>query len=404
MCYTIYKNISRGCCGADLRGHGLKADDPSGEVIHMKHLISFASAVLFASLSFFTCGAESAETAPVTPSASVQDVRALRDFLLAESDGSDLADKSYDLNGDGRWNAVDLCLMKRALLAGQTPEQQPDTLVAYFSRTGNTEKIANYLIDLTGADRLVIEAAEPYSDADIRYQDDSCRANREQNDKSVRPVIAALPESLDGYDVIILGYPIWWGEEPRIIDTFLEHYDFSEKTVIPFCTSGSSGIGTSEKNIAALVPIGHQLSGRRFAASADKNAVMQWTESLEIPKKEEAVSMKLEINGKTLTAKLSDSTAAGELAEKLKAEPVTVTLNEYGGFEKVGKLPWALTAEDTQIAAQPGDILLYQGNQITVMYGENAWRYTRLATVTGVTAAELAAFLGEGNPQVTLML
>ena len=114
--------------------------------------------------------------------------------------------------------------------------------------------------------------------------------------------------------------------------------------------------------------------------------------------------MKLEINGKTLTAKLSDSTAAGELAEKLKAGPVTLTLNEYGGFEKVGKLPWALTAEDTQIAAQPGDILLYQGNQITVMYGENAWRYTRLATVTGVTAAELAAFLGEGNPQVTLTL
>lgn len=119
-----------------------------------------------------------------------------------------------------------------------------------FSRTGNTEKIAEYLIELTDADSYVIEAAVPYTDDDIQYQDDNCRANKEQNDKTVRPEIADPISSIDSYDTIFLGYPIWWGQEPRIIDTFLESYDFSDKTVILFCTSGSSGIETSEKNIS----------------------------------------------------------------------------------------------------------------------------------------------------------
>ena len=155
-----------------------------------------------------------------------------------------------------------------------------DTLVIYFSRTGNTEKIAEYLIELTDADSYMIEAAVPYSDDDIKYQDDNCRANKEQNDKTVRPEIADPIDSIDSYDTIFLGYPIWWGQEPRIIDTFLESYDFSEKTVIPFCTSGSSGIATSEKNISELVTIGNQLEGRRFPTGATKDEVKEWVDML----------------------------------------------------------------------------------------------------------------------------
>ena len=157
-----------------------------------------------------------------------------------------------------------------------------DTLVIYFSRTGNTEKIAQYLIEFSGADSYVIEAAVPYTDDDIEYNNDSCRANQEQNDKSVRPEIADPISSVDGYDTIFLGYPIWWGQEPRIIDTFLESYDFSDKTVIPFCTSGSSGIETSEKNISELVTIGNQLEGRRFPAGVSEDEVKEWYESLEM--------------------------------------------------------------------------------------------------------------------------
>lgn len=159
-----------------------------------------------------------------------------------------------------------------------------DTLVIYFSRTGNTEKIAEYLIDITNADSYVIEAAVPYTDEDIEYNNDSCRANQEQNDKSVRPEIANPISSIDSYDTIFLGYPIWWGQEPRIIDTFLESYDFSEKTVIPFCTSGSSGIETSEKNISELVKIGNQLEGRRFPAGASNDEVKEWYDTLDLNK------------------------------------------------------------------------------------------------------------------------
>lgn len=206
---------------------------------------------------------------------TLQDVTNLRDFLLGAPTAESLGNRQYDLDGNGRWNACDLTLMKRQLL----PEKS-DILVAYFSRTGNTEKIAQYLIDLTGADSYVIEAAVPYTDADIHYQDDTCRANMEQNDKAARPEIADPPASVGSYDVIFLGYPIWWGEEPRIIDTFLEGYDFSEKTVIPFCTSGSSGISASEKNIAALVPIGNQPAGRRFPAGAAAEDVRAWLDTL----------------------------------------------------------------------------------------------------------------------------
>ncbi|MBR6995389.1 MAG: flavodoxin [Ruminococcus sp.] len=223
--------------------------------------------------------AASAATAAVRYTA--EDVRALQDFLLGK-ETEDLTDKPYDLNGDEVWDVFDLCLMKGEVKKNSAPEPDNSTIVVYFSRTGNTEKIAEYLIDITGADSYVIEAAVPYTDEDIEYNNSTCRANQEQNDKTVRPEIAQPIASLDSYDTVFLGYPIWWGQEPRIIDTFLESYDFSDKTVIPFCTSGSSGISTSECNIAALVPIGEQLAGKRFAASAKKDDAKAWYDSLDI--------------------------------------------------------------------------------------------------------------------------
>ena len=168
--------------------------------------------------------------------------------------------------------------------AEATDSTESNTLVVYFSRTGNTEKIAEYLINITNADSYVIEAAVPYTDEDIEYNNASCRANQEQNDKNVRPEISNPIASIDSYDTIFLGYPIWWGQEPRIIDTFLENYDFSDKTVIPFCTSGSSGISTSEKNISELVTIGTQLEGRRFPAGASEDEVKEWYDTLNLNK------------------------------------------------------------------------------------------------------------------------
>ena len=112
----------------------------------------------------------------------------------------------------------------------------------------------------------------------------------------------------------------------------------------------------------------------------------------------------IDVNGNKLTAALADSTAAKELAEKLKAEPITVTLNEYGGFEKVGDLPWSLTKTDEQLSTEPGDIMLYQGDQMTIFYNSNSWSYTKLGHIDNITQEELKALFGEGDVTVTLSL
>lgn len=271
----------------------------------MKKIFLSVLAVMIASVSVIGCGnaekhtknkAEIQATAVSETLSSEQkikftidDIRDLQDFLLAKPTDKDLRGKPYDLDGDGAWTVFDLCLMKRQLLQSMQPpvNEAENTLVVYFSRTGNTEKIAEYLIDLTDADSYVINAAVPYTDEDISYGNSSCRANQEQNDSSVRPEIAEPIESIEQYDTIFLGYPIWWGQEPRIIDTFLESYDFSDKTVIPFCTSHSSGISTSERNIKNLVKIGEQLSGRRFSADCTKNDVSEWLGELGLLKERE---------------------------------------------------------------------------------------------------------------------
>ena len=276
-----------------------------------------------------------------------------------------------------------------------------DTLVIYFSRTGNTEKIAEHLIDITNADSYVIEAAVPYTDDDIRYQDDNCRANQEQNDKTVRPEIANPIASIDSYDTIFLGYPIWWGQEPRIIDTFLESYDFSDKTVIPFCTSGSSGIETSERNISELVSIGNQLEGRRFSAGASKDEVKEWYDTLPLNVEKSDGKLKISVNGTELTATLEDNSSAQALTELLKQGSITVDMSDYGSFEKVGDLPQSLPTNDESITTVPGDIILYQGNKITIYYAENTWNFTKLGHIDDITQEELKKLLGDGNVTVT---
>lgn len=333
---------------------------------------------------------------------TIQDVRNLQGFILAKPVEEDLTGKPYDLNGDDRWDVYDLCLMRREVLKNPNTAYDNDTLVIYFSRTGNTEKIAEYLIDITNADSYVIEAAVPYSDADIKYQDDNCRANKEQNDKSVRPEIANPIASIDSYDTIFLGYPIWWGQEPRIIDTFLESYDFSDKTVIPFCTSASSGIATSEKNIKALVPIGNQLEGRRFSSGATKEDVKAWYDTLPLNEEKSDNKLKISVNGTELTATLEDNSSAQALTELLKQGNITVDMSDYGNFEKVGNLPQSLPKNDEKITTVPGDIILYQGNKITIYYAENTWDFTKLGHINNITQEELKAILGDGDITVTL--
>lgn len=378
----------------------------------MKNLISLLTTIVMAvSASLTTSGTSKslADTDAVSAATSkatytIQDIINLQDFLLGRPVEENLSGKPYDLNGDDRWDVYDLCLMRREVLKNPNTDYDYDTLVIYFSRTGNTEKIAEYLLDITNADSYVIEAAVPYTDEDIKYQDDNCRTNKEQNDKSVRPEIANPIASIDSYDTIFLGYPIWWGQEPRIIDTFLESYDFSDKTVIPFCTSASSGIGTSEKNIKALVPIGNLLEGKRFSASATKNDVKAWYDTLPLNEEESDNKLKISVNGTELTATLENNSSAQALAELLKQGNITVDMSDYGNFEKVGDLPQSLPKNDEKITTVPGDIILYQGNKITIYYDENTWDFTKLGHINNITQEELKTLLGNGDVTVSLSI
>lgn len=171
---------------------------------------------------------------------------------------------------------------------GSTPEvggpEEPvecSILVAYFSVTGNTAKLASYAAEYYDADVFVIEAQKPYSDEDIDYMNPDSRTSIEQSDESARPEIAGQIEDMDKYDTVILAYPIWHGQAPRIIDTFLESYDFSGKTIIPFCTSASSDIGASDDNLHALVSAKvNWAEGRRFAADTDKETLIEWLDEI----------------------------------------------------------------------------------------------------------------------------
>ena len=122
-------------------------------------------------------------------------------------------------------------------------------LVAYFSATGTTKQVSEEIARLTGGDLFEIEAKETYTVEDLNWMDAKSRSSLEMKDASARPAIAKAVPNMDEYDAVILGYPIWWGAAPRIIDTFLESYDFSGKTIHPFCTSGGSGIGRSDEDL-----------------------------------------------------------------------------------------------------------------------------------------------------------
>jgi len=152
-------------------------------------------------------------------------------------------------------------------------------LVLYFSATGTTEKVAKTIASVTGGELVEIVPKEKYSSADLNYSNDNCRANKEQNDAEARPAIKNTI-NIDGYDTIFIGYPIWWGTNPRIIETLLDTYNFDGKNIALFATSGGSGISQSERNLKAYNTKMNVLGSKLFNGSASKSDVTSWVEKL----------------------------------------------------------------------------------------------------------------------------
>lgn len=159
-------------------------------------------------------------------------------------------------------------------------------LVVYFSCTGTTEGAAKNIQNTLGADIYKIEPSEPYSSEDLNYNNNSSRANIEQSDSNARPSISGSIENLNKYDAIFLGYPIWHGKAPKIIYTFLESYNFSDKTIIPFCTSGGSGISGSESELHKLAENASWIEGRRLSGSDSETSIKNWLDTIDLPEAE----------------------------------------------------------------------------------------------------------------------
>lgn len=163
------------------------------------------------------------------------------------------------------------------------PEADGDSLVVYFSATGNTKAVAETIADKQDADLQEIVPEEPYTEEDLDYNDRSSRSTKEQNNENSRPEIAKEIASIENYDVIYVGYPIWWGDMPRILYTFFDTYDFSGKTIVPFCTSGGSGLSGTTDDIKALEPDAEVLEGLEVDGSSAANAddeVDEWISSI----------------------------------------------------------------------------------------------------------------------------
>ena len=159
-----------------------------------------------------------------------------------------------------------------------------NTLVVYYSATGNTEQAANYIADITGGDLFELEPADPYTDADLNYSDDSSRVVREHDNPDERNVelVADTVDNWYVYDQVFIGYPIWWGIAAWPVDTFIEANDFTGKTVIPFCTSASSGLGESGQLLEEMAGTGNWLEGQRFSSGVSEEEVQSWLDGLNL--------------------------------------------------------------------------------------------------------------------------
>ena len=156
--------------------------------------------------------------------------------------------------------------------------------MVYFSATGNTEEAAGYIADLTGGNLFELEPAEPYTDEDLNYGNEDSRVSREHEDESLRDVelTADTVENWSEYDTVFVGYPIWWGIAAWPVDDFIEANDFTGKTVIPFCTSASSGLGQSGELLAEMAGTGDWLEGMRFSSGVSQEDVQAWLDELNL--------------------------------------------------------------------------------------------------------------------------
>lgn len=166
--------------------------------------------------------------------------------------------------------------------AADTESTGGKTLVVYYSASGNTENVSNVIAKTLGADLFELEPVEPYSNDDLNWTNDDSRVTREHENEDERDVelVSATVDNWSEYDTVFIGYPIWWGSAAWPVDEFIETNDFTGKTVIPFATSASSGMGQSGELLAEMAGTGDWQEGQRFRSGASEDDIVAWVEGL----------------------------------------------------------------------------------------------------------------------------
>ena len=291
-------------------------------------------------------------------------------------------------------------------------------LVVYYSYTGNCRQIVESLTSQVEADVMEIEPAEKglhYEANNYALGTQLLNAiNAAPNDPASYPAIDPVPISdLSVYDNIIIVTPLWWSQMAAIMQTYLFHYgpQMAGKHVGLIVSSHSSGISQVVADAKRLVPaavwMGDALWIRASNHSNRATLIQNWIASLDFAAGQSTIEkLYITIGSETQTASLIDNAATRELVTRLQDGPITLTLNSSGGFEIWGPLGFALPTSNEQVNAQPGDIVLYNGNNICLFYGSNTWSYTRLGHIDDLTQSQLRSFLkaGESNISVTLSL
>lgn len=213
------------------------------------------------------------------------------------------------------------------------------TLVTYFSCTGTTRKIAEYAAEILNADIYEIVPEDPYTEEDLAYYSGG-RADQEQDDPLARPAIAGGVENIEKYDTILIGYPIWHGQAPRIISTFLESYDFTGRTILTFCTSHSSGIGSSADNLHSVSPDAVWLEGVRFSGETPKSDVETWLNEHELTAKSDGSTGSRELLGDDVIPGSSNPDHIQENTELYKFELSQEEMEQMNALDRGEKHDW----------------------------------------------------------------
>ncbi len=290
------------------------------------------------------------------------------------------------------------------------------TLVVFYSFTGNCKTLSSALARYAEADVLEIQPAEDgldYAANNYAIGSRLIAAIREKpNEATSYPAIKPVDRNVADYETIIIITPLWLGNMAAIMQSYMfkEGSKMSDKKIGLIVSSASSSISSVVADAKRLVPDAQWMGEALWINNSNRNKsdelIKEWWNGLSKSKDNMPNKIKITVSKKTLSVKTEDNAATKALIDALREASISYEANDYGGFEKVGGLGRTLPSSDSQITTQPGDVVLYNSNQIVLFYGSNSWSYTRIGKIQYGTLEELKSFLqaGKGTVSVTLSL